>query len=76
MKQKLLCKLRLLLPLVAAVMLSFQRSTAQTRIAVVSDIHVMAPSLLDNPENTKWVEYYKGQRKMLQESADLFKMVK
>ena len=72
MKQKLLCKLRLLLPLVAAVMLSFQRSTAQTRIAVVSDIHVMAPSLLDNPENTKWVEYYKGQRKMLQESADLF----
>lgn len=72
MKQKLLCKLRLLLPLVAAVMLSFQRSTAQTRIAVVSDIHVMAPSLLDDPENTEWQAYYKGQRKMLQESADLF----
>lgn len=72
MKHTLFCKLRLLLPLMAAVMLSFQRSTAQTRIAVVSDIHVMAPSLLDDPENTEWQAYYKGQRKMLQESADLF----
>ena len=72
MKHTLFCKLRLLLPLMAAVMLSFQRLTAQTRIAVVSDIHVMAPSLLDNPDNTEWKKYYEGQRKMLQESANLF----
>lgn len=48
--------------------------SAQTRIAVVSDIHVMAPDLL--PEAAKsqsaWTTYYAGQRKMLEQSAGLF----
>jgi 3',5'-cyclic AMP phosphodiesterase CpdA/protein tyrosine/serine phosphatase len=50
------------------------RSAAQTRIAVVSDIHVMAPSLL--PEEAKsqdaWKNYYAGDRKMLEQSVELF----
>ena len=47
---------------------------AQTRIAVVSDIHVMAPSLLPSGAETQdaWITYYAGQRKMLQESAAIF----
>lgn len=49
-------------------------SAAQTRIAVVSDIHVMAPSLL--PEEAKsqnaWKTYYAGDRKMLEHSVELF----
>ena len=45
----------------------------QIRIAVVSDIHVMAPSLLENVSNTQeWTDYYAGQRKMLEQSAGLF----
>ena len=50
------------------------QSAAQTRIAVVSDIHVMAPSLL--PEEAKsqdaWKTYYAGDRKMLEKSVELF----
>ena len=50
------------------------QSAAQTRIAVVSDIHVMAPSLL--PEEAKaqdaWKNYYAGDRKMLEQSVELF----
>ena len=50
------------------------QSAAQTRIAVVSDIHVMAPSLL--PEEAKsqdaWKTYYAGDRKMLEHSVELF----
>ena len=47
---------------------------AQTRIAVASDIHVMAPSLLPSGAETQdaWITYYAGQRKMLQESAAIF----
>ena len=49
-------------------------SMAQTRIAVVSDIHVMAPSLLPSGAEKKeaWTTYYAGQRKMLEQSAGLF----
>ena len=50
------------------------QAAAQTRIAVVSDIHVMAPSLL--PEEAKaqdaWKNYYAGDRKMLEQSVELF----
>ena len=74
MKQKVLNKLHFMLPLLAAVLLIPQYMAAQTRIAVVSDIHVMAPSLL--PEDAKsqeaWKSYYGGQRKMVEQSADLF----
>ena len=74
MKQKVLNKLHFMLPLLAAVLLIPQYMAAQTRIAVVSDIHVMAPSLL--PEEAKsqnaWKSYYGGQRKMVEQSADLF----
>ena len=57
----------------AAIMMPLS-ATAQTRIAVVSDIHVMAPSLLPNEAKTKdaWKNYYAGQRKMLEQSAGLF----
>jgi 3',5'-cyclic AMP phosphodiesterase CpdA len=48
--------------------------SAQTRIAVVSDIHVMAPNLLpdDDKKQSAWTTYYAGQRKMLEQSAGLF----
>lgn len=55
-----------------------QSVVAQTQIAVASDIHVMAPSLL--PEEAKsqsaWTNYYSSQRKMLEQSTDLFDQFK
>ena len=44
------------------------------QIVVVSDIHVMAPSLLEDGAETQeaWTTYYAGERKMLQESAAIF----
>ena len=66
--------MELIFLLLAAILLIPQSTTAQTHIAVVSDIHVMAPSLL--PDGTKeqgaWTSYYAGQRKMLEQSKDLF----
>ena len=69
----------MLLSLMAAAIMMPLSATAQetpteTRIAVVSDIHVMAPSLLPaGAENTTaWKTYYADQRKMLQQSAGLF----
>ena len=51
-----------------------EAADAKTTIAVVSDIHVMAPSLLEEGAETKnaWTTYYATQRKMLEKSADLF----
>ena len=74
MKQLLLKNLRLLLSIAAATLLMPLSSQAQTNIAVVSDIHVMAPSLLPSAAETKtaWTDYYAGQRKMLDKSATLF----
>lgn len=64
----------MLLSLMAAAIMTPLSATAQTRIAVVSDIHVMDPSLLpeEKGEGTPWDTYYKGQRKMLEQSAGLF----
>lgn len=44
------------------------------KIVVVSDIHVMAPSLLPSGAETQeaWTTYYAGQHKMLQQSAAIF----
>lgn len=44
------------------------------KIVVVSDMHVMAPSLLPAGAETQeaWTTYYAGQRKMLQQSAAIF----
>lgn len=49
-------------------------SLAQTRIAVVSDIHVMSPDLFEPGAESleAWTTYYASQRKMLEQSADLF----
>ena len=51
-----------------------EAADAKTTIAVVSDIHVMAPSLLEEGAKTKnaWTTYYATQRKMLEQSAGLF----
>ena len=62
----------MLLSLMAAAIMMPLNATAQTRIAVVSDIHVMAPSLLDEINEDDWNAYYSGQRKMLEQSAGLF----
>ena len=64
----------MLLSLMAAAIMMPLSATAQTRIAVVSDIHVMDPRLLPaGAENTTaWKTYYADQRKMLEQSADLF----
>lgn len=45
-----------------------------TKMIVVSDIHVMAPSLLPDAAKNQsaWKTYYAGQRKMLEESAEYF----
>jgi len=74
MKNKLLNKLRMLLPIAAATLLMPLSASAQTRIAVVSDIHVMAPSLLPSgaEDQDAWKNYYAGQRKMLDKSAAIF----
>ena len=44
------------------------------QIVVVSDIHVMAPELLPEGAETQeaWINYYAGERKMLQQSAAIF----
>ena len=67
----------MLLSLMAATIMMPLSATAQeaqteTRIAVVSDIHVMAPSLLEGVSESDWNAYYSGQRKMLEQSAGLF----
>ena len=51
-----------------------EAANAKTTIAVVSDIHVMAPSLLPAEAKTQeaWTTYYANQRKMLEQSAGLF----
>lgn len=74
MKQQLLKKLRLLLSVAAVTLLMPLPTAAQTRIAVVSDIHVMAPDLLPSGAESKdaWINYYAGQRKMLDKSAAIF----
>lgn len=74
MKRIVLNNLHLMFPLLVAALLAPLHLAAQTRIAVVSDIHVMAPSLLPEAakSQTAWTSYYSGQRKMLEQSADLF----
>ena len=64
--------------LMAAILLMPQNATAQTRIAVASDTHVMAPSLLPDEAKSQdeWTSYYVTQRKMLEQSADLFDQLK
>ncbi len=44
------------------------------KIVVVSDIHVMAPELLESGAEAQeaWTAYYAGQRKMLQQGAAIF----
>jgi predicted MPP superfamily phosphohydrolase len=51
-----------------------EAADAKTTIAVVSDIHVMDPSLLAPEAKTQeaWTTYYANQRKMLEQSAGLF----
>lgn len=68
-KRALLARAAMLL--LAVVCVSVQ---ADNKIVVVSDIHVMAPSLLPaGAETTEaWTTYYAGQRKMLQQSAAIF----
>lgn len=64
--------------LMAAILLMPQNATAQTRIAVASDTHVMAPILLPDEAKShhEWTNYYLNQRKMLEQSADLFDQLK
>ena len=70
--------MELIFLLMAAFLLMPQSTAAQTRIAVASDTHVMAPSLLpdDAKKQNAWKSYYAGQRKMLEQSADLFDQLK
>jgi 3',5'-cyclic AMP phosphodiesterase CpdA len=70
--------MKLILQLIAAFLLMPQNTAAQTRIAVASDIHVMAPSLLPDEAKKRypWMSYYASQRKMLEQSADLFDQLK
>lgn len=42
------------------------------RIVVIADPHVMAPSLLTNPDNADWKAYVNADRKLIDKSKDLF----
>lgn len=70
--------MELIFLLMAVFLLMPQSTAAQTRIAVASDTHVMASSLLpdDAKKQNAWKSYYAGQRKMLEQSADLFDQLK
>lgn len=70
--------MELIFLMMAALLLMPQSAAAQTRIAVATDIHVMAPSLLPDEAKSQsaWTNYYAGQRKMLEQSADLFDQLK
>lgn len=46
-------------------------AVAQTRIAVLTDTHVMAPSLLVS-DGTAWQTYLASDRKLVDYSKDLF----
>ena len=77
MKKKMTIWARTAKVLLIAIFSSFGTNAmaqTQTRIAVVSDIHVMAPSLLpgENPTGTDWNTDYANERKMLEQSAGLF----
>ena len=52
-------------------LLTFQMAFAQTRIAVVSDIHVMGKGLVVN-DGTAWQKALSSDRKMLDKSREIF----
>ena len=60
--------------LLLAVVCAKVQAEEADHIVVVSDTHVMAPSLLPDGAETQeaWTTYYAGQRKMLQQSATIF----
>ena len=64
--------MKTILSLIAFIMVTI--ASADNKIVVVSDPHVMAPGLLESGAETQsaWTTYYAGQRKMLQESAAIF----
>lgn len=61
----------ILLWLVVFIVLTAQKSPAQTKIAVMTDIHVMGQGLVVS-DGTAWQTALKNERKMLDRSRDIF----
>ena len=66
-------KLLLLIFLLCGINVGLSATTAidESKIVVVSDLHVMAPALLVNA-GTAWTDYLNGQRKLVDYSQQLF----
>ena len=47
-------------------------ASADKKIFLLADIHVMSPQLLDNPENEAWQAYLSESRKMVDYSVPVF----
>ena len=53
-------------------LLSTAASGANKKICVLTDIHVMAPSLLEDENNKEWQEYLKTSKSMIDLSVPIF----
>lgn len=60
-----------LLSIVAVLLMSMAQAMADTKITVLSDIHVMAPELIVS-DGSAWQNYLEGKRAMIDYSTQLF----
>ena len=60
-----------LLSMTLGLLMSMTQVIAETKITVLSDIHVMAPELIVN-NGSAWQNYLAGKRTMLDNSTQLF----
>lgn len=67
--------LRITLPISIILLLCFSSTVANganKKICVLTDIHVMAPSLLEDENNKEWQEYLKTSKSMIDLSVPIF----
>ena len=58
--------------LVVLLFVSSISATADKKIYILSDIHVMSPELLDSPDNAAWQAYLSESKKMVDLSVPIF----
>ena len=66
---KLIIQINIILPLC---FLSTVSRAANKKICVLADMHVMAPSLIDDENNKEWQEYLKTSKSMADLSVPIF----
>jgi 3',5'-cyclic AMP phosphodiesterase CpdA len=64
-------QMKRLLSMTLGLLMSMTQVIAETKITVLSDIHVMAPELIVN-NGSAWQNYLAGKRTMLDNSTQLF----